>query len=68
MKKAEIIISVAKNPDDRSIADVNCDMSRGIDFEPFSFEINEGLPRVCDFIKPVNKPIYETEKENNCPF
>jgi hypothetical protein len=64
MKKAEIIISVAKNSFDKSVADVSCDLSRGIDFESFSFKINEGLPEVCEAItQPVKS--YFNEKEES---
>jgi len=63
MKKAEIIISVAKNCADKRAADVNCDMSRGIDFEPFTFEINfDGLPQVNGYEKPTVESVYEKEE------
>lgn len=62
MKKAEIIISVAKNCADKRMGDVNCDMSRGIDFDPFSFIINfDGLPEVCGYEKPTVSNVYQKE-------
>lgn len=47
MKKAEIIISVTRDHSNNSYSEVNCDMSRGIDFNSFSFYINsEGIPEI----------------------
>ena len=70
MKKAEIIISVAKNQTDRRLAEVNCDMSRGIDFEPFVFTISdEGLPEVMDFEPQKIQAFNYTEPEiREAPF
>lgn len=71
MKKAEIIISVTKSPQDNSYSEVNCDMSRGIDFNPFSFRINpDGLPEVTEQLsKPVNQVTYSNERETfQMPF
>jgi hypothetical protein len=49
MKKAEIIISVTKDKDDRDMSIVNCEMSRGPDFDKFVFRINEeGLPELAE--------------------
>lgn len=49
MKKAEIILSVTKDAENKARSEVRCDMSRGPDFEPFSFIINEqGIPEFDD--------------------
>jgi hypothetical protein len=53
MKKAEIVISVKKSEQDRRISDVQNDMGRGADFEPFSIYINDdGMPEIIDYVKP----------------
>lgn len=45
MKKAEIIISVVKDATNSTYSEVNCDLSRGIDFKKFQFMVNdEGVP------------------------
>lgn len=47
MKKAEILISVAKAKDSQHLSDVSCDLNRGVDFEPFCFDVDlDGLPRI----------------------
>lgn len=47
MKKAELLMSVMKSKDNPEMSDVTCDLSRGIDFEPFCFSINsDGIPEV----------------------
>jgi hypothetical protein len=47
MKKAEIVISVAKDKGSASESIVSCDYSRGIDFSDYSFFINDnGLPEL----------------------
>jgi len=49
MKKSEIVISVKKNENDKSISTVSCDMSRALDFDDFDFCINEfGIPEIYD--------------------
>ncbi len=54
MKKAEILISVTKAKDNNNISDVTCDLSRGVDFEPFCFSINaHGIPEISGM--PVSK-------------
>ncbi len=60
MKKAEIILSVTKDVENKERSEVRCDMSRGPDFEPFSFVINEqGIPEFDD--TPVSAVVnYET--------
>lgn len=50
MKKAELLISVSKSQTQADTTDVRCDMSRGLDFDPFSFKIVDGLPALTDFI------------------
>lgn len=74
MKKAEIIISVTKNSSDKTMSEVNCDMSRAIDFEPFNIRINEdGIPEVVDYEK--KEEGFQSEyslnsfyEKNDCPF
>lgn len=48
LKKAEVIISVKKDPDDYSRSTVSCNLIRGtVDFNDFDFVIDhEGIPRV----------------------
>ena len=49
MKKAEIIISVVKDSSNSSYSEVNCDLSRGIDFSKFQFMVNDdGIPEVVE--------------------
>ena len=63
MKKAEIIISVSKR--EGSTSEINCDMSRGMNFEPFDMIINsEGIPEIGGMVVQKTVPsYYETEKE-----
>jgi hypothetical protein len=74
MKKAEIIISVTKNPQDSSYSEVKCDMSRSAGFEDFSFRINdEGFPEIVETQKKGSKAngtgfIEKEEQIENCPF
>lgn len=52
MKKAEIVISTSKEKGSGSNTVVSCDISRGIDFDDFSFFINEsGLPELSIILK-----------------
>lgn len=52
MKKAEMLISVSKSKTESGISEVNCDYSRGADFEPFEMSINEhGIPEIKGNIK-----------------
>lgn len=54
-KKAEIIISVVKDSKDRANSEVNCDMSRGPEFDPFIFTVNDdGLPEITAIGKKIN--------------
>lgn len=68
MKKAECILSVTKDPDDNTRSEVECNLIRGaMDFDKFSFKINEkGLPEV-EFVNSVQKLNPEPENEI-CPF
>lgn len=68
MKKAECILSVTKDPDDNTRSEVECNLIRGaMDFDKFSFKINEkGLPGV-EFVNSVQKLNPEPENEI-CPF
>lgn len=61
MKKAEIIISVNKRENDTS--EINCDMSRGVGFEPFDMYINkEGIPEISGCkIREAPKSHYEPD-------
>lgn len=57
MKKAEAIITVTKVKEIPNMSDVNCDMSRGIEFEPFSFVISaDGIPKIEGTPKPTSYP------------
>lgn len=70
MKKAEIIISVTKNPQDNATSEVNCDMSRGVDFQAFSFRVNQdGLPEIEEGKQKSVGNYYDTQKEEfEAPF
>lgn len=71
MKKAELLISVTKNKNNKAISDICCDLSRGVDFEPFAMSVNsDGLPEICDTEEPIKtKSFYDTdEKEEESPF
>lgn len=47
MKKSEIILSIVKDPVNTAYSEVNCDLSRGIDFAKFQFVVNgDGIPEV----------------------
>lgn len=47
MKKAETIIKVTKDKSNKNISIVDADATRGEDFEPFAFQINEyGFPEI----------------------
>ena len=70
MKKAEIIISVTKNPQDNATSEVNCDMSRGVDFQAFSFRVNQdGIPEIEEGKQKSVGNYYDTQKEEfEAPF
>lgn len=49
INKAETVLSVTKNEQDKDISVVEAQMCRNIEPEPFTFEINEnGLPQIVD--------------------
>jgi len=57
MKKAEAVISVSKEKGSQSHSVVSCDYSRGIDFDNYSFYIDDtGLPVLAEKIRD-NEPI-----------
>lgn len=65
MKKAELLISVSKNSEQKYISDINCDLSRGIDFEQFSIKINEnGFP---EYLEGEQSKNYINHYEKNEP-
>ena len=72
MKKCEIIISVTKDPTDTYKSIVECNMSRGIDFKPFSLVINrEGWPEIDNVVIEVDDKfkVIDDEKINDkAPF
>lgn len=51
MKKAEIVISVAKEKGSAKESVVSCDYSRGMDFDDFNFEIIDGLPVITNIMQ-----------------
>jgi len=80
MKKAEMLMSVMKSKE-TGLSDVTCDLSRGIDFEPFCFSVNsDGIPEISGTpVRTKSDPIvpsfeiqgYINTKENDpdyCPF
>jgi hypothetical protein len=65
MKKAEIIISVNKLEFGKS--EINCDMGRGVDFEPFEMIINqEGFPEIGGTLekKALSSSYFDNEKDD----
>lgn len=76
MKKAELLMSVTKAKDNKNISDVTCDLSRGMDFEPFCFTVNlDGIPEISGEMRQINQsftpvfnsPAFETS-EDEPPF
>lgn len=68
MKKCEIIISVTKDAQDNHKSIVECNMTRGVDFKPFSLVINrDGLPEIDNVIIQVNEDDFERVNDN-CPY
>lgn len=66
MKKAELLISVMKAKDSIGLSDVTCDLSRGVDFEPFCFSINaDGIPEVSGIPVPKRNETYAPSFESN---
>ncbi len=57
INKAETVISVSKDPDNKEISNVQVEYARDKEFEPFSFTIDEnGMPAVVEnFLKPEGK-------------
>jgi hypothetical protein len=69
MKKCEIIISVTKDQQDNYKSLVECSMSRGIDFKPFSLVINhEGMPEIDNVIIQVDNNDFERVNNELSPF
>lgn len=53
INKAETVIRITKDPNDKSVSIVAPEMCRDRDFEPFAFSINEqGLPVLADDWQP----------------
>ena len=67
MKKAELLISVTKNKTDNTLSDIECEMSRAIDFKPFQMFINaDGFPVVGGIIeKESDRQIYDNPAPEN---
>ena len=60
MKKAETIIKVTSDIADKKISIVEPDMTRGEEFEPFRFYINQlGLPEILKYSKQTIKQTSE---------
>lgn len=81
MKKAEIVISATKSNHDKSLSDINSDLSRGVDFEPFCIGVNDddtvevtGVFSKANAAKKNNGYVFETfekednEQDNSVPF
>ncbi len=68
-KKAECVMSVAKDEHDNTISEVSCDYIRGaMEFDKFKFRINEnGIP-VVQFNNSVQRPNPLPLEEEECPF
>lgn len=61
MKKAEILITVAKANGNPQLSDVSCDLNRGIDFDPFCIAIDDNaMPYITGSTKK--------DKTNGSPF
>lgn len=60
MKKAETIINVSRDEKNKRLGIVEPDLTRGEEFEPFVFAINDdGLPYMCD------RMLYDELKKTN---
>lgn len=69
MKKAENIISVLKDPQDKRRSIVRNDLGRGIEFDEFSFYVNEdGIPIIETDEKAPLKSYYDNDEKDDCPF
>lgn len=67
MKKAELLISVTKGKSNKNISQVDCDLSRGADFQPFEIMIDQdGLPVINDGFIPSaqRQPDYMRDDED----
>ena len=67
MKKCEIIIAVTKDQTDGYKSMVECTMSRGMDFKPFSLVIRDGLPEIDDVMIQVDNNDFERINDST-PF
>lgn len=72
MKKAELLISVMKARDNSQMSDVTCDLSRGVDFDPFCFGVNsDGIPEVSGMPVKIAQNGYESDfmlRDEEPPF
>jgi len=65
MNKAETVLSVSRDPKNKSIAIVTPEYCRDIDFESFFFVINHiGLPESFSMIETIDNRKYEKLKQN----
>jgi hypothetical protein len=68
MKKAEILISATKTKN-RDISEINCDLSRGIDFEPFGITVgHDGLPYIIGLQKGADYMTTNDVSRDESPF
>jgi hypothetical protein len=69
MKKAELVLSVKKSEGNSFTSDVNCDLSRAIEFQPFSIFVDQyGIPHVSDDsfdVRDIKPPTDRLESEVN---
>lgn len=62
--KAETVVSVALDPNDKAVSVVTAEYCRDKEFEPFAFSINEqGLPYLLDDWQADDKPARKAAKE-----
>ncbi|MBO0937905.1 AAA family ATPase [Fibrella sp. HMF5335] len=63
VNKAETVLSVTKDPDNKAVSIVAAEQCRDMDFEPFSFSVNSyGLP--CFVDEPDNPKPSKRDKKN----
>lgn len=68
-KKAETVMFLSKSEHDPRITEVECGYSRGVDFEPFSFMIKNGLPMKLNNGMEFSDPEFTDENtEFGTPF
>jgi len=60
-------MSVTKSQDP-DMSEVSCDLSRGIDFEPFGMYIEDGLPQIGKIIKEAPQKKFKTKEDEYVPF